>query len=134
MKKRWQRSRGADEPYTGSVEDTQPVTRRVLVVEDDESIRYLVALHLRLEKLDVVEAADGQQGLQQARGSAFDLIVLDVMLPGLDGITVCGAIRRESPNSRDTDPDADGAPRGIRQGARSRNRRGRLPDQAVRHP
>ena len=99
MKKRWQRSRGADEPYTGSVEDTQPAVRRVLLVEDDESIRSLVALHLRLEKLEVVEAADGQQGLQQARGAAFDLIVLDVMLPGLDGITVCGAIRRDSPNA-----------------------------------
>jgi DNA-binding response OmpR family regulator len=81
------------------VEESPGTARRVLVVEDDESIRNLVALHLRLEKLEVVEASDGQQGLQQARSAPFDLIVLDVMLPGLDGITVCGAIRRESPNA-----------------------------------
>ena len=69
------------------------------MVEDDSSIRDLIALHLRLEKLDVTEAGDGQQGLQRARTEPFDLIVLDVMLPGLDGVTVCGAIRRDSPNA-----------------------------------
>ena len=80
------------------MEETQR-TGRVLVVEDDENIRNLVALHLRLEKLDVSEAADGQDGLQHARSQPFDLIVLDVMLPGLDGITVCAAIRRDSVNA-----------------------------------
>jgi DNA-binding response OmpR family regulator len=81
------------------VGEAQPVTGRVLVVEDDESIRGLIALHLRLEKLDVVEVADGQLALQRARSEPFDLIVLDLMLPGLDGITVCAAIRRESINA-----------------------------------
>ena len=81
------------------MDDTQPLSGRVLVVEDDESIRSLVALHLRLEKLEVTEAANGQAALQQARTEAYDLIVLDVMLPGLDGITVCGAIRRDSINA-----------------------------------
>ena len=71
-------------------------TGRVLVVEDDAHIRELVLLHLGLEGLDTVSAADGTEGLRIARSQPFDLIVLDVMLPGLDGITVCRAVRRET--------------------------------------
>jgi two-component system, OmpR family, alkaline phosphatase synthesis response regulator PhoP len=81
------------------VDEPQSLAGRVLVVEDDASIRTLVALHLRLEKLEVTEVADGQEALQRARTDPFDLIVLDVMLPGLDGVTVCGAIRRDSINA-----------------------------------
>ena len=68
---------------------------RVLVVEDDQHIRELVVLHLRLEGLEAVSAGDGAEGLRTARSERFDLIILDVMLPGLDGITVTRAIRRE---------------------------------------
>src|SRR4029079_19667777 len=68
---------------------------RVLVVEDDPHIRELVLLHLGLEGLEPTSAGDGTEGLQKARNGAYDLIVLDVMLPGLDGVTVCRAIRRE---------------------------------------
>jgi DNA-binding response OmpR family regulator len=71
---------------------------RVLVVEDDQHIRDLVLLHLRLEGLEGVAAADGTEGLRLARSERFDLVVLDLMLPGLDGVTVCRAIRRESSN------------------------------------
>jgi DNA-binding response OmpR family regulator len=71
---------------------------RVLVVEDDEHIRDLVMLHLRLEGLDVHAASDGTDGLRLARDEAFDLVVLDIMLPGLDGVTVCRAIRRDAEN------------------------------------
>ena len=70
----------------------------VLVVEDEANIRELVALHLRLEHATPVEAADGPTALDLARARRFDLIVLDLMLPGLDGMTVCRAIRRESAN------------------------------------
>jgi DNA-binding response OmpR family regulator len=70
----------------------------VLVVEDEANIRELIALHLRLETLTPVEAADGTTGLELARTRPFDLIILDLMLPGLDGVTVCRAIRRESMN------------------------------------
>jgi len=78
-----------------------PVTTRptVLVVEDETHIRELVSLHLRLEELVPVEAPDGESGLAQARSRRFDLIILDLMLPGLDGVTVCRAIRRDSPNA-----------------------------------
>lgn len=68
---------------------------RVLVVEDDQHIRDLVMLHLRLEGLAPVAAGDGAEGLRLARTEPFDLMILDVMLPGLDGITVTRAIRRE---------------------------------------
>jgi DNA-binding response OmpR family regulator len=72
---------------------------RVLLVEDDEHIRELVELHLQLEGLTVVSTGDGNDALTRARAESFELIVLDVMLPGLDGVTVCRAIRRESRNS-----------------------------------
>jgi DNA-binding response OmpR family regulator len=71
----------------------------VLVVEDESHIRELVALHLRLEGLTPNEANDGDGGLALARSQKFDLIILDLMLPGLDGVTVCRAIRRDSPNA-----------------------------------
>jgi len=71
---------------------------RVLVVEDDAHIRDLVVLHLQLEGLTTVAAADGATGLRQAKQDPFDLLILDVMLPELDGVTVCRAVRRESMN------------------------------------
>jgi DNA-binding response OmpR family regulator len=71
---------------------------RVLVVEDDPNIRDLVVLHLGLEGLSAETAADGQVALDMARAEPFDLIVLDLMLPGLDGVTVCRAVRRDTPN------------------------------------
>jgi len=81
----------------------QPAERtggpRVLVVEDDANIRDLVELHLKLEGLTTVAVGDGNEGLELARGARFDLIVLDLMLPGLDGVTVCRAVRRDPTNA-----------------------------------
>jgi DNA-binding response OmpR family regulator len=71
----------------------------VLVVEDEPHIRELVALHLRLEHAEPLEAADGETALTLARQRRYDLIILDIMLPGLDGVTVCRAIRRDSVNA-----------------------------------
>src|SRR3954464_11891810 len=71
---------------------------RVLVVEDDAHIRDLVVLHLQLEGLTAVPASDGGTGLRLAKADPFDLLILDVMLPQLDGVTVCRAVRRESLN------------------------------------
>jgi DNA-binding response OmpR family regulator len=79
--------------------ETQPSRPTALVVEDEANIRELVGLHLRLEEVNSVEAADGHAGLELARKQKFDVIVLDLMLPGLDGLTLCRAIRRESANS-----------------------------------
>jgi len=72
---------------------------RVLVVEDEPHIRDLVTLHLQLEGLSTMGSGDGHDALRIARSEPFDLIVLDLMLPGLDGVTLCRAIRREPPNA-----------------------------------
>ncbi len=71
----------------------------VLVVEDETNIRELVCLHLGLEDVASEQARDGNAGLELARSKKFDLVILDLMLPGLDGVTVCKAIRRDSPNA-----------------------------------
>lgn len=69
-----------------------------LVVEDEPAIRELVVLHLGLEGFVCTEAADGRQALQALRDRRFDMIILDLMIPHVDGLTVCRALRREGPN------------------------------------
>src|SRR6185503_15641162 len=76
-----------------------PTKGRALVVEDEPHIRELVSLHLGLEGLHVTTAGDGEAGLRLVRGEPFDVVVLDLMLPRIDGISVCRAIRREGANS-----------------------------------
>ena len=92
---------GVDEASRASrpMTSAQPERPSVLVIEDEARIRELVALHLQLEGLVPVEATDGDSGLSLARARKFDLIILDLMLPGLDGMTICRAIRRESLNA-----------------------------------
>jgi DNA-binding response OmpR family regulator len=75
-----------------------PTRGRALVVEDEPNIRELVSLHLGLEGLDVVAAADGEEALRLASAEPFDVVVLDLMLPRIDGLTVCRAIRRQVRN------------------------------------
>ena len=72
---------------------------RALVVEDEPHIRELVSLHLGLEGLTVTPAADGEAALRLAEAEPFDVVVLDLMLPKIDGISVCRAIRRQGVNS-----------------------------------
>ncbi|MEV0809620.1 response regulator transcription factor [Micromonospora sp. NPDC050200] len=69
---------------------------RVLLVEDDASIREVTALGLRRAGFRVATAADGRAALATWRAQPVDLVVLDVMLPGLDGLEVCREIRRTS--------------------------------------
>ena len=71
---------------------------RVLVIEDDAHIRDLIVLHLGLEGLETEAVGDGLDGLARAQALSFDLVVLDLMLPGMDGVSICRAIRREGPN------------------------------------
>ena len=68
----------------------------ILVVEDDEHIRELLKLYLEKENYAVITAADGNEGLGQFRRERPDLILLDVMMPGMDGWEVCRTIRAES--------------------------------------
>jgi DNA-binding response OmpR family regulator len=58
---------------------------RVLVIDDEAPIRLLCRVNLEAEGIDVLEAADGMSGLEAARGELPDVILLDVMMPGLDG-------------------------------------------------
>ena len=67
--------------------------RRVLLVDDDASIRVLCALNLRAAEFDVVEAADGLQGFEQATRHPPHLVVSDLRLPGLDGFALAEALR-----------------------------------------
>ncbi len=73
-----------------------PITPSVLVVDDEPNIRDAVAYNLRRAGIDVSLAADGNEALRQARLLQPDLVVLDVMLPGLNGFEVCRTLRAES--------------------------------------
>ena len=66
----------------------------ILLVEDDPSIREVTALGLRAAGFTVSSAADGVEGLERWRAGSPDLVLLDVMLPRIDGLEVCRAIRR----------------------------------------
>jgi len=72
---------------------------KALVVEDEPHIRELVTLHLTLEGFLVTGCADGEQALRTASAETFRVIILDLMLPKLDGMTVCHAIRRGQMNA-----------------------------------
>jgi DNA-binding response OmpR family regulator len=67
--------------------------RRVLVIEDDREIAQLVRLHLVDLGCEVHLVHDGAAGLQRAQTETFDLVVLDLMLPGLDGLEICKRLR-----------------------------------------
>ena len=79
-------------PYDGGVK-----TARVLVVEDDPTVAEVVARYLVREGFDVQSASDGQVALQRAIASPPDLMVLDLMLPGLDGLEVFRRLREVTP-------------------------------------
>lgn len=70
-----------------------PSTRRVLIIEDERELAELVKRHLEDSGFAVETAARGDDGLRAAETMAFDLILLDLMLPGMDGIEVCRRLR-----------------------------------------
>jgi DNA-binding response OmpR family regulator len=70
--------------------------RKVLVVEDEQDIAELLALHLRDINCKVTLAADGHEGMRQAFARDWDLVILDLCLPGTDGLSICRKLRRES--------------------------------------
>jgi DNA-binding response OmpR family regulator len=65
----------------------------ILLIEDDPDINNLVSMNLKAMYLDVVSCTDGQQGLDKALTNKFDLIVLDLMLPNVDGLEICRQLR-----------------------------------------
>ncbi len=69
--------------------------KRLLLVEDEESLRSSLRMNFELEGYDVTTAVRGSEALERIRGARFDGIVLDVMLPDVDGFTICETIRLE---------------------------------------
>ncbi len=69
--------------------------KSILLVEDDETLRETLIYNLNSEGYAVISSGDGKDGLEMARNEHPDLIILDVMLPELDGLSVCRILRRE---------------------------------------
>ena len=72
------------------------MAHRILLVEDDPSIRELTTIGLHAAGYEVIAAADGRDGLDRFTAEKPDAVVLDIMLPVLDGLAVCRTIRRQS--------------------------------------
>nr|MCU0480768.1 response regulator [Anaerolineae bacterium] len=73
---------------------------KILVVEDDQTLRHNLVEKLRSEGFNVIVAEDGELGLQKIRSELPDLIVLDIMLPKLDGLSICRMVRHDTATAR----------------------------------
>jgi len=71
------------------------MAKKILIIEDDPAISRLVDYSLRHEGHEVITAANGLEGIRKARKEAPDLVILDVMLPGMDGFEICHRLRSE---------------------------------------
>lgn len=77
----------------------KPVFQRVLIIEADRASRQHLRKHLELAGFSADEAADGHDGLDRLRANAYDVVILDLVLPRLDGLTLCRAARADGPNT-----------------------------------
>ena len=68
---------------------------RLLLIEDEPDLRFILRLTLEQSGFEVVEAGGGEQGLELALQGGYDAILLDVMMPGMDGYSVCRALRAD---------------------------------------
>ncbi len=73
---------------------------KILIVEDEPDILQLVTYNLTREGFDVVGVPTGEDGLKEARSGHYDLLLLDLMLPGINGLDVCRTLRREDETER----------------------------------
>lgn len=69
---------------------------KLLVVDDEEKIRTIIGKYATFEGYDVTEAVDGMSAMEILRNKDFDLIILDIMMPDIDGFTVCRELRKKS--------------------------------------
>ncbi|MDD5606568.1 MAG: response regulator [Candidatus Pacebacteria bacterium] len=76
------------------------MAKKLLIVEDDQFLRELVAKKIREENYEVVEASDGEEGLKKVKEAKPDLVLLDLMLPGIDGFHVLEQIKKDSEISK----------------------------------
>lgn len=72
------------------------MNKTILIVEDEERMRKLISDYLKKDNFSVIEACDGEVALEKFKGNNVDLIVLDLMMPKLDGLSVCNIIRKNS--------------------------------------
>ena len=73
--------------------------KKILIVDDDPAILIALEAGLREESYDILTASDGIDGLRQAKNPSVDLILLDVMLPGKDGMQICSQLRKDGVNT-----------------------------------
>ena len=83
--------------------------RKVLIAEDDRAVRQSLERTLRLEGFEVAAVRTGVEAVDQCTAALPDVLILDVMMPEIDGLTACRTVR--SANARPADPDGHGAPR-----------------------
>ena len=74
--------------------------KRILIVEDEADILEMVAMRLEASGYEVISALDGQEAFEKARKETPDLIILDLMLPKMDGYKVCGLLKRDTRYAR----------------------------------
>ena len=75
------------------------MSRRILVVDDDPRLLHVVSMYLSIEGYDVDTAPNGEEGLQHLEAQRPDLVILDVMMPGIDGLEACRRIK-SNPETR----------------------------------
>lgn len=94
----------------------QQTSKRILVIEDNQSFRKMLKMRLNSQQLDTIVAADGLEGLDLAKREMPDLIITDLMLPGLDGHKICRILKYDKKyahipvvmlTSRDLDEDEE---------------------------
>lgn len=71
------------------------MAKKILIIEDDRYLRELIIKKLEKEKFEILEAIDGEEGLKKAKEEKPDLILLDLILPGIDGYKVLAQIKRD---------------------------------------
>ena len=80
-------------PDRGAAIDEQCMSHKILIIEDDPDIARLVQMHLQDIDCEADIATDGNEGISRFKAGDYDLVVLDLMLPGKDGISVCRELR-----------------------------------------
>jgi len=70
--------------------------KKILIVDDEPFLREIVAAQLKAEGYDIIQATDGLEGLEKAKKENPDLIILDIMLPKMNGYEICGALKSDS--------------------------------------
>src|SRR5690349_3189568 len=94
----WDNPQHEDRPATGK----QPMNHKgsILIIDDEKDLIELVRYNLEKEGYDAIAASDGQTGVEIAQRHKLDLIVLDLMMPGMDGLEVCRRLRSDPRTGR----------------------------------